>query len=152
MRIAEIAPPWVTVPPAGYGGIELVVALLADGLVERGHDVTLFASGGSTSKAQIVSPLPEPPERARLGNSWDETYHATSAYLATQDGGFDVIHDHSGIVGPALATCFGAARDRRPRRDRLLVLEVRRPRRRRRPGRRGLPGPMPGTRGRPLRG
>jgi glycosyltransferase involved in cell wall biosynthesis len=104
MRIAEIAPPWFTVPPAGYGGIELVVALLADGLAGRGHDVTLFASGGSTSRAKLVSPLPEPPEPARLGNTWDETYHASAAYLEVlADGEFDIVHDHSGIVGPALA-------------------------------------------------
>jgi hypothetical protein len=37
MRIAVIAPPWYTVPPSRYGGIEWVVALLADGLTERGH-------------------------------------------------------------------------------------------------------------------
>ena len=43
MRIAVIAPGWFPVPPTGYGGIELVVALLADGLVDAGHDVTLFA-------------------------------------------------------------------------------------------------------------
>src|SRR4051794_40182759 len=36
MKIAQIAPPWFAVPPSGYGGIELVVAILADGLVERG--------------------------------------------------------------------------------------------------------------------
>ena len=47
MRIALIAPPWYTIPPSGYGGIEWVVALLADGLTERGHDVTLFAAPGS---------------------------------------------------------------------------------------------------------
>jgi glycosyltransferase involved in cell wall biosynthesis len=111
MRIAEIAPPWFTVPPAAYGGIELVVALLADGLTAAGHDVTLFASGGSGTKARLVSPMPEAPEPARLGNAWDETYHATAAYLEVlAEGGFDVIHDHSGIVGPAL----GALLDGRP--------------------------------------
>ena len=40
MRIAQIAPPWLTVPPARYGGTERVVSLLADGLAARGHDVT----------------------------------------------------------------------------------------------------------------
>ncbi len=39
MRIALIAPPWYTIPPSGYGGIEWVVALLADGLTDRGHEV-----------------------------------------------------------------------------------------------------------------
>ena len=43
MRIAVIAPAWYPVPPSGYGGIEWVVALLADGLTDRGHKVTLFA-------------------------------------------------------------------------------------------------------------
>ena len=37
MRIAVIAPPWYAIPPSGYGGIEWVVALLADGLTDRGH-------------------------------------------------------------------------------------------------------------------
>ena len=51
MRIAVISPVWFAVPPPGYGGIELVVSLLADGLADAGHDVTLFASGDSRSKA-----------------------------------------------------------------------------------------------------
>jgi len=42
--IAVIAPPWYPVPPSGYGGIESVVALLADGLTDRGLEVTLLAS------------------------------------------------------------------------------------------------------------
>ena len=46
---------WFAVPPTGYGGIELVVSLLADGLVDAGHDVTLFASGDSRSKATLES-------------------------------------------------------------------------------------------------
>jgi glycosyltransferase involved in cell wall biosynthesis len=101
VRIAEIAPPWYPVPPNGYGGIELVVALLADGLALRGHEVTLFASGGSASKAEVVSPLIDPPDPALLGNVWFETYHALWSY--TDASRFDVVHDHSGIVGPALA-------------------------------------------------
>src|SRR2546428_13575064 len=101
MRIAQIAPPWFSVPPSGYGGIELVVALLADGLTERGHDVTLFASGGSHTKASLVSPLVDPPHPALLGNVWFDTFHAVSSYLGARDD-FDVIHDHSGIIGPAM--------------------------------------------------
>jgi glycosyltransferase involved in cell wall biosynthesis len=106
VRIAEIAPPWFTVPPAGYGGIELVVALLTDGLVERGHDVTLFASGGSRTKASLVSPLVDPPDPALVGNTWYDTFHAAASYLDL-DESFDVIHDHSGIVGPALGARRG---------------------------------------------
>ena len=98
MRIAVVAPVWFTVPPIGYGGIELVVSLLADGLVDAGHDVTLFASGGSVSAAKVVSPMATPPDPRDLGNAWYDGYHALSAYL--QVDGFDVVHDHAGIVGP----------------------------------------------------
>lgn len=108
MRIAEIAPPWVSVPPPTYGGIELVVALVADGLVDRGHDVTLFASGGSKTKGTLVTPLDQVPELADMGLSvTDDTIHTLSAYLRA--GEFDVVHDHSGW-GPA----FGALLDGRP--------------------------------------
>ncbi len=103
MRIAEIAPPWFPVPPRGYGGIELMVAWLCDGLVERGHEVVLFASGGSATRAELVSPLNEAPDPSILGDVWHDTFHALSAYLAVVDGDFDVVHDHSGIIGPAMA-------------------------------------------------
>ncbi len=99
MRIAEIAPPWVSVPPPSYGGIELVVSLIADGLVDRGHDVTLFASGGSHTTGTLVSPLAATPKLADMGLSvTDDTIHTLSAYLRA--GEFDVVHDHSGW-GPA---------------------------------------------------
>jgi glycosyltransferase involved in cell wall biosynthesis len=100
VRIAQVAPVWFPVPPQGYGGIELVVSLLTDGLANAGHDVTLFASGGSQSPARIVSPLAEPPDPRKLGSAWYDAFHALSAYL--HDGEFDVIHDHAGIVGPVL--------------------------------------------------
>ena len=51
MRIGMIAPPWFPLPPQRYGGIEFVVSLLTEGLVARGHDVTLFASGDSETQA-----------------------------------------------------------------------------------------------------
>ena len=61
MRIAVIAPAWFPVPPTGYGGIEWVVWLLAEGLVEAGHDVTLFAAGQSRTKAKLAYVFPEAP-------------------------------------------------------------------------------------------
>lgn len=54
MRIAQIAPPFQSVPPAGYGGTERVVSLLTEELVRRGHEVTLFASGDSSTTARLV--------------------------------------------------------------------------------------------------
>jgi glycosyltransferase involved in cell wall biosynthesis len=99
VRVAEIAPPWFPVPPQGYGGIELVVDLLARLLQERGHDVTLFAPKGSDSEAAVVSPLP-PAGATRMGDPWVEISHVLSAYLRRSE--FDVIHDHT-FLGPALA-------------------------------------------------
>ena len=55
LRVAVLAPTWFPVPPTGYGGIEWVVSLLADGLVEAGHETTLFASGDSQTNARLIS-------------------------------------------------------------------------------------------------
>jgi glycosyltransferase involved in cell wall biosynthesis len=99
LRIAIIAPCWFAVPPVGYGGIERIVALLADGLVEKGHDVTLFASGGSRTRAVLVSPHPEPPS-VRIGLSNPALEHALACLVRA--GEFDVINDHSGALAAAL--------------------------------------------------
>ena len=53
MKVAVLSPVWFPVPPHAYGGIEWIVSLLADGLVDDGHDVTLFASGDSHTKARL---------------------------------------------------------------------------------------------------
>jgi len=105
LKIAQIAPPWIAVPPAGYGGIEWVVALLADELVARGHDVTLFASGGSVTKAKLDSVFDPAPGPTKIGNTYLEVLHAFHAY--ERAGEFDVIHDHSGMVGLAIAASVG---------------------------------------------
>ena len=107
MRVLEIAPPWFTVPPQGYGGIEQVVAQLTDGLVDAGHEVTLLASGGSTSKATVQSEFEVPPS-ADLGSTCHELIHVVAGYHRRHE--FDVIHDHSGFAGAA----FGALLDGPP--------------------------------------
>ena len=94
-----MAPPWLPVPPVGYGGTERVIVLLADGLVERGHDVTLFAASGSRTAARLVSPLSEPPEIIG-GAPDDDAFHTSHVYLEADE--FDVIHDHTSL-GPAFA-------------------------------------------------
>jgi glycosyltransferase involved in cell wall biosynthesis len=106
VHIALIAPPWYTIPPSGYGGIEWVVALLADGLSERGHEVTLFAAPGSRTRARLVSPLDEEPPRDAIGDPWYEASHVVSVYEHGDD--FDILHDHTGPVGVsvgALSNC-----------------------------------------------
>lgn len=100
MRIAEVAPPYLTVPPAAYGGIELVVALLADGLSAHGHDVTLFARPGSETAAKLVSPIDRPLGPEDLGEDQYDVIQALAAYVRA--GEFDVVHDHT-AHGPALA-------------------------------------------------
>ncbi len=92
LRIGIVAPPWFCVPPSGYGGIERVVSYLADGLVERGHRVTLFAAGGSQTCGELAATCPEPPSSS-LGNSVVEARHAAIAYARWRE--FDVIHDHT---------------------------------------------------------
>lgn len=99
MRILEIAPPWFTVPPAGYGGIEQVVAQLTDGLVDAGHEVTLLASGGSSSRATVRNVFDVPPS-ADLGSTCHELIHVLAGYQQRHE--FDLIHDHSGFAGAAL--------------------------------------------------
>jgi glycosyltransferase involved in cell wall biosynthesis len=100
MRLAIIAPPWFTVPPTGYGGTERVVATLADGLAERGHEVTLFAPPRSKTKARLVSPLRELPPEALIGNAW---YEAANAVVAYERGGeFEIVHDHTAPVGASI--------------------------------------------------
>ena len=100
LRIAVLAPVWFRVPPAGYGGIEWVVSLLADGLVDRGHDVTLFASGDSRTNAKLSAVFEHAPSHL-MGQSLTELQHALACYERADE--FDVINDHSGLVAAALS-------------------------------------------------
>jgi glycosyltransferase involved in cell wall biosynthesis len=100
VRIAVLAPPWFPVPPTGYGGIEWVVSLLADGLVDAGHDVTLFAAGESRTKARLEAVHERAPSEW-IGRSFWEMRHVLHCF--ERHGDFDVIHDHSGPFAAALS-------------------------------------------------
>lgn len=92
-----IAPPWFEVPPSGYGGIEQVCAALVDGLVSRGHDVTLFGAGRRTgTRASFVATVPEPQYR-HLGQALPELLHIARADRFISSGAFDIVHDHTNI-------------------------------------------------------
>jgi glycosyltransferase involved in cell wall biosynthesis len=94
MRIAQVAPLSESVPPQLYGGTERVVAFLTDELVRLGHDVTLFASGDSTTTATLVSTCPR---ALRLeGQSRDDLapHVLMLEHVAQSAEQFDVIHFH----------------------------------------------------------
>jgi glycosyltransferase involved in cell wall biosynthesis len=99
VRIAILSPVWFPVPPVGYGGIEWVVSLLADGLADAGHDVTLFASGDSLTKAELAFVYETAPS-SEIGNTTPELRHALACYERAHD--FDIVNDHSGPLAAAL--------------------------------------------------
>ena len=104
MKIAMLAPPWIEIPPPGYGGIEQVVALLAAELTERGNEVTLFAAPGTRSRAEVLSPL-EGPHPDEIQMSVYEADHVASAFarMDETEPPFDVVHDHCGFTAFAFA-------------------------------------------------
>jgi hypothetical protein len=101
MRIGMIAPLEMRVQPPGYGGTELVASLLTEGLVRRGHDVTLFASGDSVTAARLVAGC----DRFLRGAERDKgilTMLNVTACLERGDE-FDLIHNHTCSEGLATA-------------------------------------------------
>jgi glycosyltransferase involved in cell wall biosynthesis len=100
MRIAQVAPLYEAVPPGAYGGTERVIATLCDGLVARGHDVTLFGPETSETAAALESfekPLRERFDGDELVNLAPHLHLQMLAELYARDGDFDVIHSHLDI-------------------------------------------------------
>lgn len=101
MRIGIVAPPWVSVPPDGYGGTESVIDRLARGFVAAGHDVFLWTTGDSTCPVPKGWVL-ERGDRERLGAAVVELHHLIHGYEAMLEWGADVVHDHT-LIGPVYA-------------------------------------------------
>ncbi len=116
MRIAQIAPLHEAVPPKFYGGTERVVSYLTEALVEQGHDVTLFASGDSVTKAQLEAAWPQ---ALRLDPSIRDAFAPHMLLLEQvrrRAHEFDVLHFHldylpfslfSGLDTPFVTTLHG---------------------------------------------
>lgn len=103
MRIAQIAPLWERVPPPAYGGTEAVVYLLTEGLVARGHEVVLYASGDSLTSAELRSVYPRSLRTATdlkdpAPYDW---LHGASALADARE--FDIIHNHAGELVMAMS-------------------------------------------------
>lgn len=98
MKIAQIAPPWITIPPRNYGGTETVIYHLVEELVAQGHDVTLFAPGDAKTSAKQISFLPQ--SLTEVSVPWtahlQPFYHLQKSidYIKEHAQEFDIIHTH----------------------------------------------------------
>lgn len=105
MKIALLAPLWKKVPPERYGGSELVVANLAKGLTELGHEVTTFACGGSEVSGELIPVISKPMHELVGGFNWSgiQPYEFLSYFeLGKRLKDFDIIHNHMGFHPIAL--------------------------------------------------
>lgn len=106
MRIAQVAPLYESVPPKTYGGTERVVSYLTEELVRQGHEVTLFATGDSTTTAHLISHF-SPPLWAQENGLSPEVLLSHHAMMIEQvirhTSEFDVLHFHAGYLhAPAM--------------------------------------------------
>ncbi len=102
MRIGLIAPPWLPVPPAAYGGTEAVIDRLARGFVAAGHEVLLSTTGDATCPVPRQWVL-ERADSERMGSASVELHHLVHAYDALQH--CDIVHDHT-VIGPTYSLRF----------------------------------------------
>ena len=94
MKIAQIAPLYESVPPKFYGGTERIVSYLTEELVRQGHEVTLFSSGDSVTKAELISPVKK---SLRLDSSCidrNALHFVMMEEVAKKAQDFDIIHYH----------------------------------------------------------
>jgi glycosyltransferase involved in cell wall biosynthesis len=95
LRIAQVAPVATSIPPVGSGSIQEITALLTEGLVARGHDVTLFATGDSVTSARLHATFPRGYWHDETMWPW-ELYEGFNLAAAIERAArFDVIHFQS---------------------------------------------------------
>jgi glycosyltransferase involved in cell wall biosynthesis len=95
MRIAQVATLYESVPPKAYGGIERVVSTLSEELVRQGHEVTLFASGDSTTAARLVACCPCAVRLVEDTADPQAFHFAMLERVVRQAGEFDLVHFHT---------------------------------------------------------
>ena len=106
LRVAVISTPWIRVPPEGYGGIEAVVDGLVKGLVDNGVEVEMFGVAQRSLHGVKVHSLYKTEQYPHIYRPLFESMPILLAHienalrLIREDGGFDVIHDHNGLLGP----------------------------------------------------
>ena len=102
MRIAQISPLHESVPPTLYGGTERVVATLADALTDLGHEVTVFASADSRTRARL-HPCRDRAIRLDRARSWELPAHLDQMEeVRARAGEFDILHFHTDCLQMAL--------------------------------------------------
>jgi len=118
LAIAMLAPPWISIPPPAYGGIEQVVDLLTTEFIRRGHAVTLFAAAESRSTAHVTTLLDrQHPDEIQM--ALYEAEHTARAFddidAAAADGHpYDIVHDHCGFTAFAPLGHAAGAQPSRP--------------------------------------
>ncbi len=93
MRIAQVAPLVESVPPKLYGGTERVVSYITEELVKRGHDVVLFASGDSKTKAELEAVVPKALRLSGIHHYEPYTMMELARVFERAEE-FDIIHCH----------------------------------------------------------
>jgi glycosyltransferase involved in cell wall biosynthesis len=107
LRIAQVAPLWTRVPPATYGGAELMVHWLTETLVAMGHEVTLFASADSQTSANLVSVCDENLiglMEKKLAYNYEYYVIENTIEAMKRAEEFDVIHCHAGAAMIAITS------------------------------------------------
>ena len=108
LRVAMIAPPWLSFPIKGYGGIELVLQSLVEELLRSGVEVTLFANTARKMKSvrtegyytsELFDYIDYPYYDAPLQIMQTHLHYALDHIR--KDGGYDIIHDHNPYIGPS---------------------------------------------------
>lgn len=106
MRIAQVAPLWEQVPPPAYGGTELIVSLLTEALVRRGHQVSLFATGDSHTRALLRPGCAQALRLQKAGAlAYAQHEHTQLNQVFNLAAGFDLIHSHIGEATLPYANC-----------------------------------------------
>lgn len=120
LRVAIIAPPWLALPIQGYGGIELVLDGLIQGLQKLDVEVEIFGNGEHVTKGVKTHSLYKEEQFKHIHKPAYDTLPIIGAHLQfalnaiKKDGNFDIIHDHNGYLGPQLLAWATADKDLPP--------------------------------------